>query len=208
MAVRITHNAVALEVMQRISRTGITPSLQERIGAFAVMWGLFETRLEGAVWALKEENVNGVRPSTDKSQVSDWIDVLAAGHKNLSEDANKVLKQAGHAAEDLMSYRHALFHGYLMAFGKPGEAMFLRNPMWNGEIRKREVGDAHVSDNLLDLALEAAWHLFGVAQTVPKAMTDPKEAMALEAMKDDVRRVRSSASELRHLTAMVNSEKY
>jgi hypothetical protein len=33
---------------------------------------------------------------------------------------------------------------------------FIRNPTWNGEIRKRPSHDAHVDANLLDMALDCA----------------------------------------------------
>lgn len=152
------HALKSLAVMERLSTLGLPAPVQQRIGAFALSWGLFESTLERAVWALRKEDVRGVRPSTDKSQVSDWIVVLGNGSEDLSGEANGVLKVTAKAAEDLMRYRHALMHGTLVAL--PGAPLFIRNPRWNGEIRKRESGDAQIDENLLDLAIEAAWVLF------------------------------------------------
>jgi hypothetical protein len=48
-----------------------------RLGAFAVAWAVFESHLETALWALSDETVAGVHPSTDKKPVSTWIEELA-----------------------------------------------------------------------------------------------------------------------------------
>lgn len=56
-----------------------------------------------------------------------------------------------------MHYRHTLMHGWILAFGNT--ATFMRNPSWNGELRKRPSSDTHVSDNLLDMAIGAGWTL-------------------------------------------------
>lgn len=200
------HNLIALTAMEKISGLGISYVLQQRIGAFAVCWGMFESHLEGAIWALQEEDVKGARPSTDKMPSSEWLKVLAAGHVSLSPDANAVLSLAADAAENLMSYRHSLLHGMLVPI--PGAPFFIRNPRWNGEMRKRESGDAHVDENLLDMAIEAAWILFRVALLAKRALHDPSAATELEASKKEVRRARSFAGELRHLAALMNHEKY
>lgn len=196
----------ALMVMEHLSNLGIPYQIQQRIGAFAVSWGLFESNLERAVWSLRKEDVKGVRPSTDKSQVSDWIAVLENGSDDLTAAANEVLRISAQAAVDLMHYRHAMMHGTLMAL--PGAALFIRNPKWHGEIRKRESGDAHVEENLLDLAIDSAWILFRVAHCAEKAPCDPESVLKLEELKSDAQRIKSYANELRHLSALMNHEKY
>jgi hypothetical protein len=167
---------------------------------------MFESHLEGAIWALKDEDVTNVRPSTDKMPPSEWLRVLAAGHGALSSDANDVLKLAAETADNLMSYRHSLLHGMLVPI--PGAPFFIRNPRWNGEVRKRESGDAHVDENLLDMAIEAAWILFRVALLTKRAPRDANAATELETMANEVRRARSFAGELRYLAALTNHEKY
>lgn len=49
-------------VLKHLSGWGFPSDVQQRIGALAVLWGVFETSLESALWALKGENVKGVRP--------------------------------------------------------------------------------------------------------------------------------------------------
>jgi hypothetical protein len=202
------HTAAAMSVRDHLANRGITKSSQERIGAFAICWGLFESSLETAVWALQNEEVNGVRPSTDKSHVSDWIAVQGNGNQDLPDATNEVLRIASIAAVDLMHYRHALMHGTLIAFPGGRSAVFQRNPRWHGEIRKRESGDAHIDDNLLDLAIVSAWTLSGVATFTSKFSVDLASAANIEGLNEDVKRAKSYAGELRHLTALMNHEKY
>jgi hypothetical protein len=200
------HTKNALVAMERLSNLGLPYPIQQRIGAFAVSWGLFESNLERAVWALQKEDVKGVRPSTDKSQVSDWIAVLENGSGDLTATANEVLRIAAQAAIDLMHYRHALMHGTLVAL--PGAAFIIRNPKWHGELRKRKSGDAHIEENLLDLAIDSAWVLYRVAMCAEKASGDPEFVLKLEELKPDAQRIKSYANELRHLSALMNHEKY
>jgi hypothetical protein len=61
----------------RAHRLGFSPDVLQRLGAFAVAWAVFESHLETALWALSDETVAGVHPSTDKKPVSTWIEELA-----------------------------------------------------------------------------------------------------------------------------------
>ena len=200
------HNLIALTAMTRLSEMGVDLVLQQRIGAFVVCWGLYEAHLEGALWALTGEEVKGNRPSTDKMPVSEWFEVLGKGSEHLSAAANEVLALAAEAADNLLGYRNSLVHGVLIPF--PGAVSFLRNPRWNGEERKRESGDAHVDENLLDMAIEASWILFRLVVCMRPGPQDPDVCKQIEGMGKDIRRAKSFANELRHLTALMNHEKY
>ena len=179
--------------------------MQQRLGALAVVWGLFEANLETTVWALKGEQVKGTRPSTDKTSVADWME-LGRTRPSFTPLAQEVLSAGSAAARDLMDYRHAVMHGSLLP--SPAMPTFFRNPAWHGEIRKRESHDAHVDANLLDMALDTAWVLCRFVFAVRAACTDQAKIKAVEALKRDVNRVRWQVHELRHLAAYVNSEKY
>lgn len=199
------HTAGALYATAQLEKCGLPSLLLEKIGAFAVAWGLFESHLERVVWALTQEQVNGVRPSTDKSQISDWIVVLMKGRGDFTIETNEVLHLAGQAAADLASYRHSLMHGMLVPGGTP---FFMRNTKWFGVVRKRKFGDAYINEHLLDLAIDAAWILFRVANVVGKFVSEPYEPRAIEALELDVRRAKSSANELRNLSSLMNHRKY
>jgi len=194
------------QIFVRLYSLGLHPDRLMKIGAFVVAFGLFETRLERAVWALTETNVAGSRPFTDKVPAAKWLEPFALGNPKLSAKCNAVLHAAAGAAEDLMDYRHTLVHGHLLPLG--GTPMFLRNPAWNKEVRNKPVGDAHIEEPMLDLAIVCAWTLFTVASMAEEAMSTPAAAETLEGLEGDVRRTCSYANELRHLTALMNSEKY
>lgn len=203
-----THNLIALTAMSRISDLGVTLPIQQRIGAFVVCWGLFEAHLEAAIWKLNDEDVTGVRPSTDKIPVSRWIKVLGKGSVALTPEANDVLSLAAKASENLLAYRNSLLHGILLSFPGGDSISFLINPRWNGEIRKREAGDAHVDENLIDMAIESAWILFGIVICIKQDVELRYLSSELAKKKQDIARAKSFAGELRHLTALMNHEKY
>ena len=200
------HTASALDIYGRLDSLGLNANILYRIGAFAVSWGLFETSLERAVWTLTREQVSGTRPSTDKTNVSDWIATLGSGRNDLSQKANRILEGASKAADNLAHYRNSLFHGHLIAVG--GTPWFMRNPRWHGENRKRPTGDAQVEENLLDLANDSAWTLFQVARKAGELDSDAESSEALEALASSVEAAISGANELRYLAEMMNHEKY
>jgi hypothetical protein len=199
------HTDQSRTVLERLAGWGFPVEVQQRMGALGVVWGVFETNLESTLWVLHDESVLGIRPSTDKSTVSDWIKSLGEGSEKLGNDAQDLLKTAAHAATDLMEYRHALLHGWLIPF--PSGPTFIRNPSWNGELRKRPSSDAHVDENLLDMAIDSAWILCRFVFATREACKDASKLPQLLSIKGDLVRARSQASELRHLTALMNHEK-
>ena len=200
------HKEQARTDLDRLKRWGFPPEVQQRMGVLGIVWGVFETNLENTLWALHEEDVAGVRPSTDKSTVSDWIKAFGEGSKKFDQEVQDLLRLASLTATDLMEYRHALVHGWLIPF--PSGPTFIRNPRWNGEMRKRQSSDAHVDENLLDMAIDAAWVLCHAVFATRSACKDLSESKHLLSLKTDLARARSQASELRHHTALMNYEKY
>lgn len=201
-----THTKNALLATLKIKELGVSIETQQKIGVFAVTWGMFESHLERAVWVLQNEQVEGVRPSTDKNSAHKWIEILEKGSNELTSKANEVLKIAATAAKDLMSYRHSLFHGYLVPLGDT--AMFIRNPSWHGEVRNRECGDAHLDDNIIDLAIDASWVLFSIIMSITKLNEEPTSKAVIESFEKEAKRIRSNANEVRHIAALTNHEKY
>src|SRR4051812_9786885 len=129
------HIETSANILARLNDWGFPPEVLQRIGALAVVWGVFEVNLETTLWALKGEQVNGTRPSTDGTSAADWIKELGTTWPQLPPEAQELFSLASLAAFDLMEYRHALMHGWML----PDATMptFIRNPTWNGEIRKR-----------------------------------------------------------------------
>ncbi|MBJ2288236.1 MULTISPECIES: hypothetical protein [Pseudomonas] len=202
------HNypAESLDIQARLHSLGLMPSHLMLIGGFVVVYGLFETTLERALWSLSESDVAGTRPFTEKMKTEDQFKMLAGGNPHLSDRCNAVLKVAAKAAEDLNDYRNSLVHGYLLALG--GTPMFMKNPRWHDVKRNKPVGDAYIDEPFQDLVLVAAWTLFKVVQLAEKALIDPSAALAIENLSDDVNRASSYANETRNLCQLLNSEKY
>jgi hypothetical protein len=124
----------------------------------------------------------------------------------MTPDVNEVLRATSLAASDLMAYRHAIMHGAMI----PDAAMpsFIRNPSWHQEKRARPSHSAHVDENLLDMAIDAAWVLCEVVFAVRAACIDPEKTASVAALKKEVERAGSLAGELRHLDELMNHEKY
>jgi hypothetical protein len=200
------HTESSSKILARLTGWGFRPEVQQRIGALAVVWGVFESNLETTLWALRREEVTGVRPSTDKTQISDWIKELGKDWRQLSAEAQDVLRVASLTAFDLMEYRHTIVHGWVLR--SPTMPSFIRNPQWHGEKRKRPSHDAHVDENLLDMAIDSAWILCRVVFAARAACAEPVKVASLAALKQEVSRARSQANELRHLTELMNHEKY
>lgn len=203
---KVAHREKATEYLAIVERWGFDPEILRRIGAFVILWGLFETKLELAVWSLRDESVAGVRPTTDRAPLPDWISALGAGSDKLDATVRDMLEKAATAAADLMHYRHSLIHGHMM----PSKEMpsFLRNPRWHGEKRKRQSGEAFVTENLLDMAIDCAGTLCRLALATPAVCNQPTDTKRLLALAPYVSRAVSQANELRHLAAMVSHEKY
>jgi len=200
------HTQNSANILTHLSGWGFPPDVQQRLGALAVVWGVFEANLETTLWALKGEQVKGTRPSTDKTSIADWINELGKTWPRMGPAAQEVFCAASQAAYDLMEYRHAVMHGWMLP--SPTMPTFIRNPAWNGETRKRASHDAHVDANLLDMALDCGWVLCRFVFAARETCADPAKITKIEALKQDVTRVRLQVSELRHLTALMNSEKY
>lgn len=184
----------ALGAMVAISELGVSVSAQQKIGTFAVAFGLFEAHLEPAVWALKRESVKGVRPSTDGPPSSQLVTIVGDGREDLSPGANLVLARAAEAAHKLMHYRHSLLHGYLVPLG--GTAFFMRNPRWSGEKRKRPFGDASIEDHVLDMAVDIAWVLVRIIAILRKLNDDAETGEKIEAFASELNRIRPYLGEV------------
>ncbi|CAI8824108.1 MULTISPECIES: hypothetical protein [unclassified Pseudomonas] len=184
----------ALGVMVAISELGVSVIAQQKIGTFAVAFGLFEAHLEPAVWALKRESVKGVRPSTDGPPASQLVTIVGNGREDLSPGANEVLARAAEAAHKLMHYRHSLLHGYLVPLGET--AFFMRNPRWNGEERKRPFGDASIEDYILDMAADVAWVLVRIIAVLRKINDDAETETKLESFASDLTRIKPYLGEV------------
>lgn len=201
--------AKSLDIQARLMMLGLRPNHLMLMGAFITAYGLFETTLERALWALSERSIDGVRPFTETMNTEAQFKMLGVGNSKLSDRSNAILKVAADAAEDLNEYRNSLVHGYILSLGPDSVPNFTKNPRWRGATgRKKALGDAYIDEPIQDLVLISAWNLFALVVQVEKVFTNPDAQRAIETMKDDVDRARSYAGEARYLRSLMNSEKY
>jgi hypothetical protein len=193
--------------LERLGAWGFSAQTLQRLGGFAIVWGIFESKLEAALWALTGEEVKGVRPSTNREPISAQIRRLTQHSAHLSNDARAVVADAADAAMNLMEYRHAIMHGAMIPSALGGSS-FIRNPQWHGVKRGRPTHDAHVDENLLNLAIDTAWTLCRLVVTIVETAAESSIDARVQALRQDAQRAKSQANELRHLTELVNSEKY
>jgi hypothetical protein len=173
------------------------------------LMALFERTLEVAAWDVLELDVRRARPFTDKVGISNIVERIRKREKTRGGSLGAAIDLTCEAADDLIAYRNEIAHGWLLA--GPGEMpYFASNVAWHGEQRGRPFQDAHISENLLDLAVDSALVLVGAARGIFLACSGP-DAFDEEAMRgqlDRLHRARSQASELRHLRALMGIEKY
>jgi 2,4-dienoyl-CoA reductase-like NADH-dependent reductase (Old Yellow Enzyme family) len=205
---KIQYQEQSLKILSQLSKKGLSAEIQQRIGAFHIIWGLFETNIEPTLWALNEETVINKYPSTDKTILSKQIDFLKNGSRKFTDKANHILNLTSCAAKDLKEYRHALTHGWFIPL--PMGPAFIRNPKWFKELRKRKhvTNEAHIDENLLDMAIDTAWTLYSVTIIAKEVCKDISKISKLTTMKTQILRAESQANELCHLTELMNHEKY
>lgn len=189
---------------------GLTPEILQRLGGFIVAWGLFESQLETmTLVAMGQKIQKGHRPITDCLQPSDLLTRFRKGTQSFLPETINAAEIFTDTAEDCLVFRNAIIHGRALPprFGGP---MFLNNAAWFGEVRKRPSTEAHISDRLLDMALECAGILILQGGHLQIAMLE-SEVNQIAIAKETIaplRKASSMANELRHLSALMNDEHY
>lgn len=178
------------------------------VGALTVAWGVFECNLETAIWRVARENPEGGRPSTDAQPVSDWIIRFRKECSRLPNGFDDAASEACDAAEDLLVFRNTIIHGWAVP-PSVGGPMFIRNPGWFRTKRKRDTSDAHISEQTLSMAVQCAdWLLETTTVISLYSERDDEDYFPPEDLSRKIHTARSYANELRHLSDLMNHEKY
>jgi len=195
--------------LQKLDDDGLTPECQRMLGALIVYAGTFERLIELAAWAVLEvPEVAGTRPKTDKGQISEIIRSIERRTKARSGNLGTAIDLTCAAATDLLAYRNAIAHGWLMPSNE-GRPYFLSNVSFHSEIRGRPRQDAHISQPLLEMAVDSAFSLCFAARRIHLCCSG-HDAFNADAMSDFVKplqRAASQARELKNLTALDSSER-
>ena len=182
---------------------GLTASILQRIGAFAVAWGMFENQLELATLVLLSEELEvGQRPSTDSLQASDLISRFRRAGVSFGPVFTKACDELASAAGDLLIFRNTIMHG--MAIPPPaGGPKFAKNTAWFGEKRKRPFAEARVGERLLDLAIQCTNTLYTQSvflQIAARSEKGDQNVIASDAIAP-LMNARSAADKLRRETS-------
>jgi len=206
----LPHQRSADEAVRALEQEyGLNQVCQQKLGAFMTLTGMFERLIEVASWAILEEGVEGKRPTTDRIGVSEIVGRIKKRERGRVGALGDAIDLTCECADDLLAYRNAIAHGWLFPSTEDAP-YFMSNVSFHGELRGRRFQDAHISESLLDLAIDAAFVLVTSARGIFLACSGPdafREDQMAHAI-DRLTRARSGASELRNLRALMEFEKY
>ncbi len=185
---------------------GLTPEVSSKIAAIITFAGAIEYFLERALWRLHGVDPKGIRPDTDARKISDLIGMLATYGEALTADDHRAFVATWcSAANSGFVVRHNIAHGVPL---KMGETLaYMRNPRWEGEIRKRDFGDFWADVHTLGLVREAMAVLYRSIALLAKDDTGVAD-VATEQAKRAVRKARSVLSEFASQTYNPSLRKY
>jgi hypothetical protein len=185
---------------------GLTPEVGSKIAAIITFAGAIEHFLERALWRLRGIDPKGIMPDTDAKQISDLIGMLATYGEELATDDHRTFVAAWcSAARSGFAVRHNIAHGVPIKMGDT--LAYMRNPRWEGEIRKREFGDFWADAHTLDLVREAMAVLYRSIAQLAKEDTGVAD-VATEQARRAVRTARSVLGEFASQTYNPSFEKY
>lgn len=198
------------EIVDLMGQTvGLTAPLQHRIGVVVVLSSMIEHRVERLLLTLRGEDIKGRRPSTDCMQITDLLREITSEAKGLPGDCAAVIDELCVVLGEFFGYRNAIVHGFPLPSGG-GAATITSNANWHGETRKRPVNQAHVDARLLEMMINGAVNLYDVAAICATYAAD-QNTITTALLIDHgqrIKRARSSISEVVHIAALMNCEKY
>ncbi len=161
------------------------PLTSQKIAAIITYSGSLEYHLERAIWKFENVQPKGIRPNTDAKTITHLISKLEKCVTALEQPDDKYfLKLWCEAASFGFIIRNNIAHGVAVRMGDT--LVFMRNPCWHGEVRKRAFGDFWADDNTLDLVCESLAVLLRIIVKIESEESMIKEIaspMALKALR-------------------------
>jgi hypothetical protein len=133
---------------------GIDPAFGLSLAAILVFAANIENYVERAIWTVSGVDPRGTQPATDAKQITQLIEMLAQTASVLPDrELSAMLDTWCRAAQSGFIIRNNIVHGVTVRM----ETMvaFMRNPRWDGVIRKRPYGDLWADDYTLDLVRQS-----------------------------------------------------
>jgi len=166
---------------------GIDIGLQQRVGAFVVLFSMIEQQLEFVLLTRsKPPSADGILP-TDRMTVSDRLSALRAlapSEPSLATDIELIAD----VGEALMTARHTIAHGAPLEHGR-----MERNRSWFGEQRKRPFAALQMGEPVLDAAVTASEILFRLLGSIGASLSGQHDVAAVMAPSAEDKNIASSA---------------
>lgn len=196
------------EALAKLEHDGVSVECQRLLGALVAYVAQFERLIELGNWAVLEvREVAGVRPETDKGTVSDIIQGIQLRKKARDGSLGQAIDLTCQVATDLLAYRNAIAHGWLMPSGG-GRPYFASNVAFHSERRRRSRQDAHITEELLEKAVDSAFCICFSARRIFLACSGPNP-FDMDAMADFIaplERAASQAAELKSMSALQGND--
>lgn len=168
-------------------------SLDERtskqIASIIIFSGNIEFHLERAIWRLDNQDPRGQRPRTDARPIIALIEMLEdhAQNCNSSKEQDLITTWCA-AARGGFTIRNNIAHGVTSNIGDT--LVLMRNPQWQGEIRKRGFGDIWCDEYTMDLIRQS----FAVLLRTIVGMSSPEKQLPDVASPEIIRALREARS--------------
>ncbi|MEH6714287.1 hypothetical protein [Parasphingorhabdus flavimaris] len=188
------------------SHLGLTPEIGMKVAAIISFAGAIEHFLERALWRLRGIDPNGTKPDTDAKMISDLISMFEKFGEDLADsDHRAFIVSWCAAAKSGFLIRNNIAHGVPMKIGET--LAYMRNPRWEGEVRKRNFGDFWADLPTLDLVREAMAVLYRSITLLSKEDASLADVITDEA-KQAVNTARSVLGEFASQSYNPSFEKY
>lgn len=132
----------------------LDPLISQKIAALVTYSGSIEYYLERAIWKSKGIEPKGIRPETDANSITQMIKKFLEFSDSLEVTRERNFIQ--HWCEAVTSafvIRNNIVHGVANVLGD--RLSYMRNPRWQGEIRRREFGDFWAERSTLEMVCES-----------------------------------------------------
>ncbi len=135
-------------------KIGLTDDIAKKVALIITYAGSIEYYTERAVWKSLNQKPEIGSLKTDARPITAIIETLQNSVDKFSDqNTRELLLSWCKAAYSAFIIRNNISHGVALNIGET--LVFMRNPKWSGEIRKRSFGDFWADPNALELVCDS-----------------------------------------------------
>jgi len=165
---------------------GLNQVVGQKIASIIILAASIEYHLEIAIWKLLGIDPRGKRQPTDSEQVSGLIKRFEDVANDMGAgDAKTLLLEWAKAARSGFIIRHNIAHGVSLKLCDG--MMFMRNPRWHGEERKRDFGSFSTEESTMDMVRQSLASLLRVIVQIEvgeKCLDEIASPLAMRAIRE------------------------